>query len=78
MHPPNLITVEISNNYVDSHEILRQNKFTDEEINKILLKFNSKKAPYVGIKALSKGIISVGFYGSRTKDRLLLDEIIIN
>ncbi|MET4083757.1 hexosaminidase [Pedobacter sp. UYP30] len=78
MHPPKLLTVEISTDNVDFHEVCRQTKFTEEGINKVLLKFNPTKARYVRIRAVNEGIIPEGFYGSGTKAWLLLDEIIIN
>lgn len=78
MHPPTLLTIEVSNDNINFTELSRQTKFEVEGINNVLLKFKPLNARYVRIKGVNKGFIPDGFYGSGTKAWLLVDEIIIN
>lgn len=78
MHPPKLLTVEISNDNVSFKEISRQTVFGIEGINQALHKYEPLQARYIKIKAFNIGIIPDGFYGAGTKAWLLLDEIIVN
>lgn len=78
MHPPKLLTVEISEDNLNFKEISRQTVFGIEGINQALHKYEPLQARYIKIKAFNIGIIPDGFYGAGTKAWLLVDEIIVN
>ncbi|WP_229676694.1 glycoside hydrolase family 20 protein [Pedobacter psychrotolerans] len=78
MHPPQVLTFEISSDHIHFQEVSRQTVFGKEGIDQVLHKLNPIKARYIKIKATNVGIIPNGFYGAGTKAWLLVDEIIIN
>lgn len=78
MHPPKLLTVEISTDNANFKEVSRQTVFAVEGINAVLHKLNPVQARYIKIKAVNLGVIPIGDYGAGTKAWLLVDEIIVN
>ncbi|QPH39012.1 glycoside hydrolase family 20 protein [Pedobacter endophyticus] len=78
MHPPKLLTVEISIDNTNFKEVSRQTVFGAEGINYALHKLNPVKARYVKLKATNLGVVPQGYYGAGTKAWLLVDKIRIN
>ena len=78
MHPPKLLTFEVSTDNISFKEVSRQTVFGKEGINMARQKLKAMPARYVKIKASNIGIIPDGYYGAGTKAWLMVDEIIIN
>ncbi|PQA60643.1 glycoside hydrolase family 20 protein [Siphonobacter curvatus] len=75
---PTLLQVWVSEDGKTYQQVYQQTEFPINGINPVNGQFTPKKARFIKLKALNKGIVPPGEYGAGNKAWLLLDELIVD
>ncbi|WP_420152840.1 family 20 glycosylhydrolase [Siphonobacter sp.] len=75
---PTLLQVWVSEDGKTYQQVYQQTEFPVNGLNPVNGQFTPKKARFIKLKALNKGIVPPGEYGAGNKAWLLLDELIVD